>query len=349
MVKSRAARARKKKVKAVVVRPQKAVQMTKPTFGATSMARYLQLLYDPCGADLAYPTYAGTDAGYLVRTTDHIGLTATGAGMVAGTTVQCSAVVQYSPWNYCSPTNIAYNAAAFAPGGVSPGVMAFAAAGSPTGAVTNFMNNAVVGRFRPVAACLRWVPTGPYTSRQGIVGVSYTPSSPLGSGATVGYTAALAQCQHYASHGSEIHEVKWLPSAADETWGFAGNTSFYIGPASVQLVLYNVDGTALTATQAAPNGLMEVTTVWEWIPSETSTNTGIVLDPRTPLPYTTQQVLSSITKLGEFLYSSGKRLADLVSGPAARSAIPFEAVGQGLLTAGIRRIRTRAPTMLVQN
>lgn len=316
---------------------------------------YLALLRDPCAGKLVHPTYTGTDAGYLVRTTDIVSLTAFGAGMTAGSAVACSVVLQFSPANVTTTPNQAFIATTFAPGGADPGTLAAAAVGAtnPFNSVqTNFISNAVVGRYRPVAACLKWIPTGAYGARSGLVCSSYVPSSPLAGVGTIAYSAAQAQAQHVAPNGSEHHETRWLPTAGDEVWNFVGpGTSIIVGQGSVQMVLRGVDGIATSATTAQISGYFEATTVWEWIPSESSVTTnGITLDPRKPLPFTTQQVLSKIQNLGDFLYGAVQTVGNAMGMGSQPSYVPAASrSGFKLLTSGMGSILNRGPGFYIQN
>lgn len=315
----------------------------------SAATEWLKLLADPCGGNLVSPCYSGTDSGYLVRTTDNVAITATGSGMVAGTTVACSLILSYSPSATTSgTTNAAYLATAFAPGGADPGSITASGTSSTVFSglpVTNFINNSTtpVNRYRPVASCLRWVPTGPYASRQGVVGLGYSAGAVLNQSGLVSYNSYQALQQHYAPNGSETHEVRWLPTLVDER--FTSNETNVVGGGTLTLMLRGVDGVASSATSALINGYIEVTTVWEWTPAAT---TGLVLAPKVPNPFTTQGVLSTITDLGAFLFGGvvggmgtmGTRLgAGVVTGAAS-------AVNQ-LLTRGVGRVASRPPVMLV--
>lgn len=308
--------------------------------------QYLSLLNDPCAGPLVSPPYAGTDGGYLIRTTDQVPITGTGTGMTVGNTYVGSAFFQYSPGNYGwnGTTNSAAIGGAFAPGGSDPVTLAYAtnAAGwSSTNALVNFIASSSVKRARPVAACVKWIPTGPYNTRQGLVASSYVPATVNNSGDSVSYGNLQAAQQHYASNGTEPHEVKWLPTAADETY-FTTNTSATTpGCGSIQFMLRNVDGVASSTTALALNGFFEVTTVWEWLPTETQ---GTTMTPRVPMPYTTQGLLSSITDLGEFLYGHSYSGS---FGQAMRSVAGYSKAAARLLTGGVQYTATRAAPLLL--
>jgi len=300
---------------------------------------YDQMLRDPCNANLVAPPYRGTDSGYLIRTTDNIAVTATGAGLTAGNVYASDFIFEYMPQLVSSgATNTAFAAGAQAPGGGTP-VISYATTGTATGPITNFISGSgVVGRFRPAAACLKFIPSGPYTSRQGLIGLGYVQGFVAAPTTTMSIFQTLSQCQMIASNGSRSHEVRWLPTDADESWVVLGSSAG--GAGCVYLVGKGVDSTATSATAAGINGYVEVTTIWEWQPALTN---GINAAPRAPAPFTTQGVLSSIGDLGAYLFDgvrheAGRTLYGL--GKGAVKAATYTA--QRLLTGGIGSVATRA-------
>jgi hypothetical protein len=311
--------------------------------------RWLQLLRDPCAGNLVQPCYTGTDAGYLVRTTDNISLSATGAGLAVGATYACSAFMSYSPTAMCNIGlgNQADLCGAYAPGGADP--VTVLSAGEVNAAITtypmNFINgtNSPVYRFRPVAACLRWVPTGPYGTRSGVVSLGYSAGNMFNRASTVFYTNVQSLMQHYAPNGSEPHEVRWLPTIVDER--FTTNDASPVGGGTIGLMLRGVDGVAASATAVSINGFVEVTTVWEWTPAPGS---GLVLAPKLPPPYTTQDVISGIRDLGSFLFEGAGSVAYGLGQRLAAGTIRGGAVAVGqMLTRGVGKVGNRSPTMLI--
>jgi len=241
-----------------------------------AMSAYLRLLADPCGASLARAPYAGTDGGYLVRTRLNIPAR---AGTAVGTTNNY--ILQWTP------------------AGAAQNGFIERAAGQTVNTNTiqsDFINSGVVSKARPLASCLKWVPTGPVTSRQGAVGLFYSTGQTFVVGATAaGYTDCLALCNSVASNGSVPHEVRWLPTAADE---------FYTNPlvnvasensgGTVGIVLLGVDAVA-----GVPNGYFEATTIYEWIPAVAN---GAAPAVAPSLPFTVNDVTSKIHDMGNFLF-----------------------------------------------
>lgn len=281
---------RKNKRNAGTPRPQKAMSiMSDPRVRAWD-----QLLRDPCSADLAPPCYTGVDNGYLIRTTDFV--TPVLAGTFTAGTVLCDYALQISPFNFSSTTG---GVAAQSISGVAlPALANF-------GFSTNFICGTSVKRYRPVAACVKWIPSGKYSDRSGVVSIGYLPGQELVSGVTVTATAARSLCQQYAPNGAAHHEVRWLPTAADEAFTTV-SAPLDTGAGSVIIVLTGVDATQTTTTQTL-NGSVEITVVWEWAPSVTAG--GLTVSPKAPLPYNSQQVLGTISDLGAYIFEGVRTVA----------------------------------------
>lgn len=249
-----------------------------------------QLLRDPCAANLAPPCYAGIDSGYLVRTVDIVSPpSVTGVAMTVGSTQKLDLNIQYTPFNVSLTTGMLAN------GNVS-GVAVSAA--SQVG-VTNFVTNGgAVKRYRPIAACVKYITNAPVTVRQGVIGVGYSPGMIYKVNDTPTAAQILSECQHTVPNGMSIPEVRWLPTAVDENFTdvLVGNNT---AAGSVYFALKDVDGTAVSGTAATANGYFELTTVWEWVPNVT---TGACVAPKAPLPYTSQAVLATIGDMGAYLF-----------------------------------------------
>lgn len=257
-----------------------------------------QLLRDPCAAPLAHPCYAGVDSGYIVRTVDFYQPTFTGTGLTVGPNTM-DVIFQVTPFNFSATTG--YVTVANLTGGAITPLVNFG--------MNNFVTSGTVARYRPVAMCVRWIPTGAYSVRAGLVASGYTPGMILSSGAFSGSIGNVAsEVQRQAPNGSERHEVRWLPTAVDEnftTTAAASNT----GAGSVTFCLAGVDGTNTSATTARTNGQFQITTVWEWLPAGT---TGITVSPQPPLPYTSQQVLGTIRDFGAYVYNGVRSASAMV-------------------------------------
>lgn len=288
-----------------------------------------QLLRDPCAANLAYPCYAGMDSGYLVRTTDYVTPTRTGT-FTAGAAVT-DYILQVTPFNYSATSGGI--AAQGTTGQVMDTSISF-------GFPNNFITNAnSVRRYRPVAACIKWMPSGPYTSRRGIVASGYLTGTEIVPGLTYSADGVKSVCQRYAPNGGEAHEVRWLPTAVDENFTdvtVANNN----GAGAVIFVLSGVDAVNTTTIQTL-NGTFEVSIVWEWLPSTLAGS--ITVSPKAPLPYTSQQILGTIQDVGKYIFE-GVRVASYNPG-FIRGASQAAAA---LLSGGYQHYGTRAAGMIQQ-
>lgn len=248
-----------------------------------------RLLRDPCSAAMAHPCYAGADSGYLVRTTDLYTPTVTTTGLSVGGVSFIDVTFQATPFNASLTTGCLVGS------GMTGTNYAAAAIG-----YSNFVTNigTAVARYRPVAACVKYIPFGPFANRAGLVGSAYSPGMLLVSGDSAKPSSTLPMSQRMVPIGEEIHEVRWLPSAVDEAFTTTGATA-QTGAGSIFMVLKGVDATNQSATVASLNGSFEVTIVWEWIPTAA---TGAVISPQAPLPYTSQQVLSTISDMGNYVF-----------------------------------------------
>lgn len=284
------------------------------------------LLRDPCGGQLAYPCYGGIDTGYLIRTVDYYQPIIVGS-YTLGAPGRVNFVLQYTP------LNLSANSGVNVSGQLSGvGLPSFSGIG-----LSDFItNSAAVKRYRPVAACLKFTPNGPYNSRAGVVAMAATPGVEFAATVTRSFSDIRAVCQHFAPNGSEAHEVRWLPTAADETFTdltSANNTA----AGTVLMVLDGVDATATSITQMTVNGYIEIVTAWEWVPEATG---GLTISPKAPLPYTSQQVLSTISDLSKYVYE-GVRAVSMQPGVMS-GAVNTAAT---IITGGVRTIRTRASGM----
>lgn len=291
-------------------RAKRSARQRPPTMALDRRANgWLRLLADPCAGELTQPCYTGSDAGYLVRTLDYISLGGNSAGLTVGAIVLSQACLQFVPYNVSATSGLLWVVQTVGGGPVTPTLQGF----------SNFVGNtATVKRYRPVAACLKWVPTGPYSTRSGVVGLGYNSGQVFAASDSVNGAQLLPTVQHSSPNGSEPHEVRWLPTQTDEpftTQATPNSTS----AGTVFLQLYNVDATATSANTFSLNGFVEITVVWEWEP--TTTGTGITTAPRAPLPFTSQSVLAKIGDMGAFLFKGA-----------------LKAYGGGIVSAGVAMV-----------
>lgn len=288
-----------------------------------------QLLRDPCSANLTAPCYSGLDSGYLIRTTDLFVPGCNGAALTVGPATG-DFVFQFTPFNWSAST-----------GQVGCGI-APANTVLPVSIATgfnDFITGATVARYRPVAACVKWLPSGPYSTRQGTVSTGITTGMTLLPGATPTLTGARSICQRFAPNGGEAHEVRWLPTAVDENFTTFASTNS--GAGSIIVALQGVDGNNVSATSFTSNGTMEITVVWEWTPALTGTSGGITVAPKAPLPFSTQQVLATISDLGAYIFEGVRTNAGGTQG-LVNAAVTM---GSSLLSGGVRARGYRGPSI----
>lgn len=211
---------------------------------------WLKLLSDPCGADLAHPCYGGTTSGYLTR-------------MRYTYTVPATAVDFIAEWNpseltssfvrYCWATSV----------GGSLGN----ASNIPGGVPAPFLTNSVVGRYRPVAGCLKVHYTGAELDRKGSVGLNLSFGETLVDGEGIGSSAPamLAPMATVARLGSVAHEIRWLPGLSDGEFSSSasGDDKSWSqeGGGSIQVVITGMP---------AGTAMLEFISVYEWQPAEES-------------------------------------------------------------------------------
>lgn len=294
-----------------------------PNDALHSMAAYDRLLRDPCKAPLVHAPYLGTESGYLCRTVENFQLPdTTKTGLTVGSTVPATVQLAICPGNYATNTGMTW-----APGSSQPA----GTAGRSVFVVTS----SAVRKYRPVAACMKWIPSGSYASRAGVVGMGYSSGNVMVSGDVCETSQFLASQLEVAPNGSKLHEVRWLPTADDQNW-MSANSTAGISNGTMTLILYNVDATATSTTSATLNGYVEVTIVWEWIPTSTGTAAGggLSMAPATGTRFTINDHQSTIRDIGAFLLEGVRNTASAVT----------EGFVMGL-SGGVRNIVRRAPAI----
>lgn len=262
-------------------------QMSPRAPGMTPQAMdYLRLLADPCHAKLVPAPYAGVGSSLVVRTTDYYNFTA-----ATGATGSEPArfIAEITPWNY--PSGITA-------GNVITGSISLV---TPTDNFpSNFIQIPSVHSYRPIAACVKWIPTGPVAGRSGLIGMSYNPSKVTNAGDVAAVDQALSTCQSVASNGSVQHEMIWLPSFGDERFSKYDEVNIN-GAGSILLVGQDID-----AKNGAPYGTVEITIVWEWVPSY---GASVTSSSAAPSSTTLQQVLSSIKDISAFIRGGARAVS----------------------------------------
>lgn len=279
-----------------------------------ALTKYMRLLDDPCAGDLVNAPYAGSGSGYLIRTVNQVTLQGMGVG---DTATGANFVCQLTPYNFPAP---------------------FVGTVSPMGqtqncnsiSMQNFVTNPmVVKSYRPVAACMRFISNGSIATRSGIIGRVYNASRSLIVGDAASGHSLMPYMAHQDTNGSVVHEVKWLPSFADERYGNVDDNNIS-GAGTCTIVGTNVDITHGVAGSFSINGYVEITVVWEWVPTSTGASgaDGVVSNTPTVPGFTLQDAMSKIRDMGAFLYGRSEAISAAYS--IARSY--GRARGPGLLT-----------------
>lgn len=251
---------------------------------AVAQRDYISMLSDPCRGPIVRAPYGGVGSSYVIRTTDMFQITVTGTN-----TSYVDFAWEYTPWN--APT---VQAVSVTTSGGSGAVV--------SGSVNNFITNTtVVKAYRPVAACVKVTPTGTYSGRAGVIGLSYSPNKQLKVGDTISPSTLLGQQQRVATNGSEQHEVLWLPSFGDERLATNGEANVN-GVGSIIVVGRNID--AVAGVNSTANVIIEATTIWEWVPCEnnSSTGTGISDALGKNLGMSLNEALRPIKDFGKFVF-----------------------------------------------
>jgi len=82
----------------------------------------------------------------------------------------------------------------------------------------------------------------------------------------------------------------WLPGVADGN--FTQNTGLVNGGTQIAIGLKDVDAVANTTNTAKLNGYFEISTIYEWIPSNLAG--GVTVAPTCPPPYTVSDCLQIV-------------------------------------------------------
>jgi len=295
----------KKKNGGAIPKKKPKIQVPKARFDR-GMEAYRALLEDPCAAPMVHAPFAGMGSSYLVRTVNALQPSIT--SIAASGTMDL--FLEFTPWNL--PAMACFGSAY--PGGTMT---------ATNGSLSNFVTSALVKSYRPVAACLKWVPSGNIAGRSGIIGLSYSPEKTTTPGVANYGISMISSTMHQAPNGSESHEVRWLPSFEDARFGSSAETNV-VGAGSCMLVALNVDYTG-NGSAGICNGFIEMTVVWEWEPAIGTANVpnGVVPSLSTPAKFTLNDVLGSIGDVGNFVVHTARRAAvayDWATGGVRRGA-----------------------------
>jgi hypothetical protein len=247
--------------------------------------RYMDLIGDPCGADLTTAPYTSTGSGITIRTRT-IQLVASNASPTAPVDV----LVQLTPTPEIWDNGTLYQES-------------FLQNISVTAAQTmdsSFYNGApqalaTYSYYRPVAACLEISYSGTELNRGGTVYSALTNRALIVNGhlADGSHTAGeVAQgFTRFARLGDERHQVRFAPSLNDQNF-----TSRLLYKADKTPENIQESGAAMLFAVLGATGAFTVTAtvVWEVVPDQFG---GVVSSIQSPAPTTVQAAISKIKDL----------------------------------------------------
>lgn len=243
---------------------------------------YRQLLADPCNGPLVPPTAIGPSSGLVVRQRKIQGV-ASGNNLSTGSfIVVCTPATGELRWTTDNATTMnAWNSVSLE---------------------TGILDSNITRSYRCVAACMKWVPTGPLTARSGSVHSGFVLDKVDTDQVAAQTSAYVPMCPHSASNTGigEPIEVRWVPTGPEDL-EFRDGTAVYNAETGSMVLIGRAVDTAGTTVGAAFNGYIDITTVYEWLPKF---NAGVVapmvMGSTTPL----QTVLASLGELGRFAVDS---------------------------------------------
>lgn len=239
---------------------------------------YRNLLRDPCGAPMVAPPAAGPSSGLFVRQRYFQPLTTTA---VTNKTSQ-SFVAVLQP---------------------AKGVLKYASQSQGWQTLdleVGLLASTICRSYRCVAACMKWIPTGSVMNRSGLISSGYVldevdTTTTVSDATAVDWQMLCAKSISNTGNGEPI-EARWVPSGPEDVEFRARGVTYNADTGTVLMVGRDVDYT--TGTTAQANGYLEVTIVYEWVPTS---GAGIVAPLQVGTKSTMQQVLSTIGNLTQFV------------------------------------------------
>jgi len=265
--------------------------------------KWLHLLDDPCGADLARPCYGSSGTGYLARQKIVVQPPAAASDFLVEFTPGRGSIDMYRfGWAATTGTTLG-NADVGGPGG--------------------FLDSGVVGRFRPAAACARVIYTGSEAIRRGIVAQYLSAGISMYQGeAILGTALQWSTSAPYSRRMGEVqHEIKWVPSAEDEMFTVPDGGGDE-GPLSAREGEHNSLTTVVVNAEPGTYYL-ELVIVYEWQPREEHAGDRIVstlAKPASRVPI--QEILQKLGDISKWAVGSAVSSGTRMAGVIASQALP---------------------------
>lgn len=294
-----------------------------------ALAAYDRMLADPCAAPPVHAPYLGTGSGYLVRTTENVYLTYSGTALPVGKSTGNFSV-------YYTPGAPQLHVGTFGNGGSNTVITSPALTAWPITATST------VRRYRPVAACMKWIPYGPYADRSGEIGCGYQVGQSVSTGGSWTSATTMQQSLRRAPNGSVPHEVRWLPASTDAD--FISNTSGNAQGGTVFIAGIAVDSVNSSVSAGGFNGYIELTTIWEWEPisDNSAAAATIVASPTLPPAFTINDHQSKIRNLAAFVLDGVGAVAQAAGYGTVNNVTTWFSKR---LTGGVGRISQPKPSM----
>lgn len=266
-------------------------------------SKWLRLLSDPCGADLASPCYGGSGSGYFARQVQ----------------------------TFLPPANAVDYLYEFTPTSFNNTMFRYGYSSTPGGALGTatimplygLVSGTSVGRRRCIAACVKVQYLGTELERSGLVSSIVLPGAELiGDEVIAGAATDWSNSMNHTCRLGEPYEYRWAPGEGDQEWlantyGDTKGTNSTLGN-SLQILLRGI-----------PPGKVELhlTTCWEWVPAQEGA--GIPWAPgaaRAPPPVPFQTVMSAMGDLAKWtarnMAVAGSNLISSTATAALRASTP---------------------------
>lgn len=249
-----------------------------PPEDVSRIARHVNMIVDPCGAELGPTAYRGAD-GIVTRFRNVVA-----TGPTVGKTGFI--YVYYPAYNAICTANVAAgDVFVFTANTAGPGQTFLLASGASQ---------------RAVSACCNLSYTGTELDRCGIIYSGVVPISALSVGKSITDVAMLLQNEHRVS--DDPLEVKWSPGSVEEEYWESGATTPGGGGDRNCIVMIAL---GLNAATSSPYFSIVNTLIAEWRPEP-----GLGLSTPNPsshdVPAGLEKVRSVLQRMGNWWYSVGK-------------------------------------------
>jgi len=290
-------------------RPKTTAFRAGPALDSYALA-YRRLLRDPCNAPLVPAVGYGPTSGLLVR--------------------QRYIIVP----EYGQSVNNRDFVAVFSPAkGTFRHQSAGAGAWQEVDLESGLLASSICRAYRPVAGCTKWVPNGSIMNRSGLVSAGYIldevdTTTNVTSGNVSNWQSLCTKTASNTGNAEPI-EARWIPSGPEDLEFRSRGVTYNADTGSVLLVGRGVDYTSGGTSYA--NGILEVTVVWEWLPTS---GAGIVSPVQSGSSSTLQAVLATVGNVAQFAleHTPVKYMAGRAMSYGMQRAFNY-AAGTPLLTA----------------